>query len=63
VIFGMRALEEERQAVVERSGTLRAAIVEDLKPLSPGIAAAGLLRTALRWASRAALLYSLLKRR
>jgi hypothetical protein len=63
VIFGTRALEEERRVLVERSGTLRAGIVEDLRPLSPGVAAAGLLRTALRWASRAALLYSLLKRR
>jgi hypothetical protein len=63
VIFGLGALEEERRALVERSRTLRAGIVEDLKPLSPGVAAAGVLRTALRWASRAALLYSLLRRR
>lgn len=63
MIFGVRALEEERQALVERSRALRSGIVEDLRPLSPGIAAAGLLRTALRWASRAALLYSLVRRR
>jgi hypothetical protein len=63
VIFGIRALEAERLALVERSRVLRSGLVEDMRPLAPGIAAASLLRTAFRWAGRAVLLYSLLKRR
>ncbi len=59
----MRELQAQRLALVERSRALRSGLVEDMKPLSPGIAAASLLTTVLRWASRAALLYSLLRRR
>ncbi len=63
MIFGARELAARRIALVERSTRLRFALAGDLKPLRPGVAAASVLRTTIRWGSRAVLLYSLLKRR
>ena len=63
MIFGMRELEAQRLALVARSGRLREDLAAAVRPLSLCFAIAQLRRTSVRWASRALLFYSLLKRR
>jgi hypothetical protein len=65
LIFGARRLAQRRRALVERSGTLRRALLAAGTPVAARAVAADRLVTAVRaglpWIARAFALYSLLK--